>query len=187
MVFCPNCYSTSVRKYGFDRSGAQKYICTKCNKKPQFTEKTGTTDSGMRHPKNVILYALNLHYRHGLPLRDIEEKLRQKGVDVSHVAVHEWAHKFGSEVEQMCAKYRQYARRWYIDTRAIRVNGREYYLWAVHDSNGVIISIRASPRKSLNPSEDILRDAFQLAGFKPEAIIGNVEGMQEQIKSFMEG
>lgn len=185
MVFCPKCYKTSVRKYGVDRSGTQKYVCVSCKK--QFTEKTGTDISGMRYPKNVVLYALNLHYRHGLPLRDIKEKLQQKGVEVSHVAVHDWAHKFGKEVEQMCAKYKQYGRRWYVDTRAIRVNGKESHLWAVQDSNGVIISIRASPRKSLNPSEDILRDAFQLTGFRPEAIIGDVEGMQEQIKKFMEG
>ena len=71
-------------------------------------------------------------------------------MDVSHVAVYGWSQKFGNEFLQMYMKYKEYSRHWYIDTNTTKLKGDEYHLLSIHDSNGVIISIRVSPKKSLS-------------------------------------
>jgi transposase-like protein len=177
MVFCPSCYSPSVKKYGSDRSGSQKYICDSCGK--QFTQKTGTPFCGMRHPEKIIVYALNLHYRHRVPLRNVRERLRERGINVSHVAIFEWKQKVGSYFLQLYMRHREYARRWYVDIRQERINGKNQYLFFVYDSNGIVLAVRVSPRKNLNLVDDVLKDASILTGFQPDAIMGDTNLLEK--------
>lgn len=170
MVFCPNCYSSKVKKYGTARSGEQRYLCRSCKK--QFTERSNTPFSGMRYPRDVILYALNLHLRHGIPLRDISEFLRRSGIEVSHVAIYDWVRKFKGYFMQYLGKYREYSRRWYVKEESTKICGRSYYVYTVHDSNGLILSVRAHPIKSKDGIDEALEGAYSLTGFRPEAIIG---------------
>lgn len=181
MVFCPACLGSALRKYGTDVWGRQKFRCASCGK--QFTEATETPMSGMRFPQRVVDYALNLHFRHRVVLREVQARLGERGIPVSHVAVFTWVRKFGPSFQARLMRHKEYARRWTLDMLHTRLNGRTSFLWSVYDSNGVPLSVRAGQRRYSHAGE-VLRDAQGLAGFKPEAILSNVEGVQEEIAKF---
>ncbi|MBI4362632.1 MAG: IS6 family transposase [Euryarchaeota archaeon] len=184
MVYCPSCVSSNIRKYGTDSARNQKYICTGCRK--QFTQKTGTPYCGMRYPEKVVSYALNLHFRHKMPLRQVKSHLGEKGIAVSHVAVHGWVKKFGPTFSQLYMRFREYNRRWHLDMNPSRLNGRFQNLWIVYDANGIPVAVRVAQRRT-SAAGEVLVDALRLTGFRPEAIFTNVEGIQEEIRRFHAG
>jgi putative transposase len=48
-----------------------------------------------RFPPEVIRYAVWLYYRFTLGMRDVEELLAERGIDVTYETVRCWANKFG--------------------------------------------------------------------------------------------
>jgi transposase-like protein len=50
--------------------------------------------SGFRFPAKVIVVAVRWYPRYGLSYRDVEELLAERGVDVDHVTVYRWVHRF---------------------------------------------------------------------------------------------
>jgi transposase-like protein len=50
-----------------------------------------------RFPSEVIRYAVWLYFRFTLSLRDVEDLLAERGIEVSYEAVRSWTRKFGRE------------------------------------------------------------------------------------------
>lgn len=157
-----------MKRYGFDRRGKQRYRCISCGR--QFTSQTDTYFSGMRYPKNVIIYALTLYYRHKLTLREIAERLQNRGIEVSYVTIHGWTQKFAPLVT--AARFKPYSATWHVSGGEVKVKGRRRHLWTVHDSNGNIVSVRLSKKRAEGQATTALRDAIKTAGFKPTTIRG---------------
>jgi putative transposase len=51
-----------------------------------------------RYPGEVIRYAVWLYFRFTLSLRDVEERLAQRGVEASREAVRCWVNTFGPQI-----------------------------------------------------------------------------------------
>jgi putative transposase len=168
MVYCPSCYSNTLKKNGHDRKKVQKYKCLRCGR--NFTENTDSQLSGMRYPKAVITFALMLHYRHEMTYREVAHDLQKKGVDVSYVTVYNWAKKFGGMFERTHGGFRPYTRIWHVRGNIANINGEEMYFSSVRDSNRNILSINVSKRQI--GSTRLLEDAARFTGFKPETIMG---------------
>ena len=54
-----------------------------------------TSYSGYRFPPEIIQQAIWLYLRFTLSLRDVEDLLAERGVDVSYETVRRWVLKFG--------------------------------------------------------------------------------------------
>ena len=183
MVFCPGCYSSRVRKYGTSQKNMQKYRCSICGK--QFTDNTGTDYSGMRYPENVIRYSLNLYYRHGQALRNINQNLEGRGVKISHVAIHDWKRKFGSRFTDITLRSKPYTKQWHVSGDHVAIKGERRHMWVVHDTNGNVIGIRVTLKRSLNQVENALQDAVRITGYRPDAILGaELETIRKQLRKF---
>jgi IS6 family transposase len=50
--------------------------------------------AGFRFPPAVNTVAVRRYLRYGLSYRDIEELLAERGVEVDHVTVYRWGHRF---------------------------------------------------------------------------------------------
>ncbi len=48
-----------------------------------------------RFPAAIIAHAVWLYHRFALSLRDVEELLYERGIDVTHQAIRTWVAKFG--------------------------------------------------------------------------------------------
>ena len=48
-----------------------------------------------RYPKEVISHAVWAYYRFSMSLRDVEDLLAERGIQVSYETIHCWVNKFG--------------------------------------------------------------------------------------------
>ncbi len=56
--------------------------------------------AGYRFPPEVITLAVRWYLRFGLSYRDVEELLAERGIEVDHVTVYRWVHRFALEFAQ---------------------------------------------------------------------------------------
>jgi putative transposase len=86
-----------------------------------------TTISYSRHrfPPEIIQHSVWLYYRFALSLRDVEDLLAERGIDVSYETVRRWAHRFGSAyARRIRVRRRRCSGRWHLDEVFIRIGGK---------------------------------------------------------------
>jgi hypothetical protein len=83
-----------------------------------------------RFPSHVIRYAVWLYLRFTLSLRDVEEMLAQRGIDVSYETIRCWVIKFGPQIAaNHKARRPSPSPRWHLDEMVCKVRGKRMYLW----------------------------------------------------------
>jgi putative transposase len=75
-----------------------------------------------------------LYVRFPLSLRNVEDLLHERGIEVSHETVRFWWQRFGpmfaSEIrERPVGGMRASRWRWHLDEVFVKVNGVQRYLW----------------------------------------------------------
>lgn len=181
-VYCPFCYSSEVKRYGYNPRGLERFRCALCGK--QFTPTTGTCFSKLRHPRQLVMYALNLYFRHGFSTRQIQAMLSKSRFRISHVAIHGWIKKLGDYYLRNQMKYPGYTKIWYLNSTRENLAGKPLMVWSVNDSQGLVLAVECSDDLDSKIPEKLLRSAMELSGFKPQALFSGVEGLnlQELIK-----
>jgi transposase, IS6 family len=80
-----------------------------------------------------------------LSLRDVEELLEERGLNVDHTTVWRWVQYYGPELEQRLGRYRKATNKsWRVDETYIRMKGRWCYLYRAIDSTGATIDFLLS-------------------------------------------
>lgn len=83
-----------------------------------------------RFPPDVIHYAVWLYFRFTLSLRDVEDLLAQRGIEVSYETIRCWTIKFGPQIARNLKRLRPApSPRWHLDEMVCNVGGRRMYLW----------------------------------------------------------
>ena len=93
--------------------------------------------AGFRFPAEVIVVAVRWYLRYNLSYRDIEELLAERGVDVDHVSVFRWVHRF-SPLLVDAARFCRHSPgdRWFVDETYVKVGGRWRYVYRALDQYG---------------------------------------------------
>jgi hypothetical protein len=80
--------------------------------------------AGYRFPREVIAVAVRWYLRYGLSYRDVEELLAERGIEVDHVTVYRWVHRF-TPLFAEAARFARYSPgdRWFVDETYVKVNG----------------------------------------------------------------
>lgn len=104
--------------------------------------------AGYRFPPEVITLAVRWYLRFGLSYRDVEELLAERGIEVDHVTVYRWVHRFAPEFAEAAAD-RRYAvgDRWHVDETYLKVAGTCRYLFRAIDQFGQVIDVYLSPSR----------------------------------------
>jgi putative transposase len=94
--------------------------------------------------REIIRLAVMLYVRFPLSLRNVEDLLHERGIDVSHEAVRFWWHRFGpmfaSEIRKRRIEGMKSSRwRWHLDEMFVKINGEQHYLWRAVDHEGEIV------------------------------------------------
>jgi putative transposase len=93
--------------------------------------------------REIIRLAVMLYVRFPLSLRNVEDLLHERGIDVSHETVRYWWHRFGPMFEAEIRKRRietmKSSRwRWHLDEMFVKINGEQHYLWRAVDHEGAV-------------------------------------------------
>ena len=123
----------------------------------------------------VIRLAVMLYIRYPLSLRQVEEILFERGIDICHETVRFWWNRFGpmfaAEIRKRRIQHRCYSQwRWHVDEVFVRINGKTYYLWRAVGHEGEVLEVFATKRRDRNAALAFLKRAMKRYG-RPEAIV----------------
>jgi putative transposase len=93
----------------------------------------------------VIRLVVMMYVKYPLSLRNVEDLLAERGIDISHETVRFWWNRFGpmfaAEIRKTrMARMRGYRQwRWHLDEVFVKINGRLCYLWRAVDHEGEVL------------------------------------------------
>jgi putative transposase len=123
----------------------------------------------------IIRLAVMLYVRFPLSLRNVEDRLNESGIEVSHEAVRYWWHRFGllfaSEIrKRRIAGMKSSPWRWHLDETFVKINGEQHYLWRAVDHEGEVLESFVTRARDKKVALKILKKAMRKHG-NPEVMV----------------
>ena len=90
----------------------------------------------------IIRLAVMLYIRFPLSLRNVEDLLHERGIEISHETVRFWWNRFGpmfaAEIRRRTVESMRAHRhwQWHLDEVYVKINGMTHYLWRAVDHEG---------------------------------------------------
>lgn len=111
-----------------------------------------------RFSPEVIQQAVWLYFRFSLSLRDVEELMAARGVDVSYETIRCWTIKFGPAIARNLRRAHPLASpRWHLDEMVVKIASRRMYLWRAVDDEGVVLDMLVQRRSNTAAALKLLR------------------------------
>jgi putative transposase len=123
----------------------------------------------------IIRLAVMLYTRFPLSLRNVEDLLHERGVDVSHETVRSWWHRFGpmfaAEIRKRRIEGMRSSRwRWHLDEMFVKINGERHYLWRAVDHEGEVLESFVTKTRDQKAALKFLKKAMRKHG-QPEVVV----------------
>jgi putative transposase len=130
---------------------------------------------GFHGSPEIIRLAVMLYVRFPLSLRNVEDLLHERGVDISHETVRYWWHRFGPMFASESRKRRiegmkSSCWRWHLDEVFVKINGERHYLWRAVDHEGEFLESFVTKTRDRRAALKFLKKAMRKDG-QPEAIV----------------
>ena len=129
----------------------------------------------------VIRLVVMMYVRFPLSLRNVEDLLAERGVDICHETVRFWWNRFGplfaADIKrQRISRMRGYPQwRWHFDEVFVKINGERHYLWRAVDHEGEVLESYVTKKRDKAAALAFLKKALKRHG-KVEAIV--TDGLQ---------
>ena len=123
----------------------------------------------------VIRLAVMMYIRYPLSLRQVEDLLFERGIDICHETVRHWWNRFGPMFAAEIRKWRVHHRshsnwRWHLDEVFVKINGETHYLWRAVDHEGEVLEVFATKRRDRRAALKFLKRAMKRYG-RPRSIV----------------
>ena len=124
----------------------------------------------------VIVLCVRWDLRCRLTLRDLEEMMAERGLQVDHSSIGRWVLRYAPELYQRIRRELRFPNRsWRVDETLIKVRGQWKYLYRAVDSTGETIDFLLSEQRDAATAKQFLVNALaQTAPVRPRVI--NVDG-----------
>ncbi|MGC2785873.1 MAG: IS6 family transposase [Roseiarcus sp.] len=123
-----------------------------------------------QHSPEVIRLVVMMYVRYPLSLRNVEDLLAERGIDISHETVRFWWNRFGpmyaAEIrKRRVAHMRCYPQwRWHLDEAFVKVNGKVCYLWRAVDHEGEVLEAVVTARRDKAAALKLLKRIMKKYG-----------------------
>ena len=120
--------------------------------------------------------AVMMYVRFPLSLRNVEDLLHERGIDISHESVRFWWNRFGplfaAEIRRnRVQNLRAYSNwQWHLDEVFVKINGEMHYLWRAVDHEGEVLESFATKRRDRKAALKFLRKIMKRYG-NPHVIV----------------
>ena len=117
----------------------------------------------------IIRLAVMLYVRFPLSLRQVEDLLHERGVDVCYETVRDWWNRFGplfaAEIRTRRVHHGSYSNwRWHLDEVFVRINGETCYLWRAVDHEGEVLEVVATKGRDSRAALEFLKRTMKRYG-----------------------
>jgi putative transposase len=130
--------------------------------------------SFMRHrfPPSIIRHGIWFYTRFTLSLRDVEELLAERGLDVSYETIRRLFIKFGPVIAANLRRQRPTpSNHWCLDEMVVVIRGRRYWPWRSVDNQGEVLDFLVQPRRDAKAAIKPIRKLLKRQGFAPSRIV----------------
>lgn len=123
----------------------------------------------------VVRLAVMMYVRYALSLRQVEDILFERGIDICHETVRFWWNRFGplfaAEIRRRRIQSQCYSQwRWHLDEVFVKINGETRYLWRAVDHEGEVLEVFATKCRDRKAAVDFLKRAMKRCG-RSKAIV----------------
>jgi putative transposase len=138
-----------------------------------------------RFPPDIICYGIWLYFRFTLSLRDVEEMLAERGIDVSYETIRCWTLKFGPSIARNLKRRRPApSARWHLDEMVVNIGGRRMYLWRAVDDEGEVLDMIVQHRRDTAAALKLLKRLIWSQKMEPEVIV--TDGLRSYVSALTE-
>jgi putative transposase len=124
----------------------------------------------------VIRLVVMMYVRYPLSLRNVEDLLFERGIDLCHETVRLWWNRFGPLFagdirRQRVQRMKAYTHwKWHLDEVYVKINGELHYLWRAVDHEGEVLECFVTKTRDKAAALKFIKKAMKRHG-KPEAIV----------------
>lgn len=117
-----------------------------------------------------------MYVRFPLSLRNVEDLLAERGIDICHETVRFWWNRFGPMFaagikRQRISRMRGFRNwRWHVDEVFVKINGETNYLWRAVDHEGEILESYVTKKRDKSAALRFFKKTLKRHG-KAEAIV----------------
>lgn len=128
----------------------------------------------------IIQPAVMMYVRFPLSLRNVEDLLHERGVDVCHESVRLWVDRFGpmfaGKIRVRRASYMrqitQWQWQWHLDEVFVKINGKTHYPWRAVGHEGEVLESFVTKTRDKSAALRFLRKAMKRYG-APRTIVSD--------------
>ncbi len=101
----------------------------------------------------IIRLAGMLYIRYPLSLRQVEDMLFERGIDICHETVRYWWNRFGPMFAAEVRRRRAHHLRafpqwcWHLDEVFVKIEGQQQYFWRSVDHEGEVLEVFVTTRR----------------------------------------
>lgn len=123
----------------------------------------------------IIRLVVMMYVRFPLSLRNVEDLLFERGIDISYETVRYWWNRFGplfaADIRrQRVSRMRGFRHwRWHLDEVFVKINGETHYLWRAVDHEGEILESYVTKTRDKKAALAFMKKALKRHG-SPETI-----------------
>ena len=124
----------------------------------------------------IIRLAVMMYVRFPLSLRNVEDLLHERGIDICHETVRYWWNRFGLMFAKEIRKKRMYPVpnhsnwKWHLDEVFVKINGETHYLWRAVDHEGEVLEAYVSKHRDRKAALVFLKKIMKRHG-KSKSIV----------------
>ncbi len=124
----------------------------------------------------IIRLTVMMYIRYPRSLRQVEDILTERGIDICHESVRFWWNRFGplfaSELrKRRVQQQRHYSRwRWHLDEVFVKINGETHYLWRAVDHEGEVLEVFATKHRDRAAALKFLKQTMKRYG-RPKVLV----------------
>ena len=117
-----------------------------------------------------------MYVRYPLSLRNVEDLLAERGIDISHETVRFWWNRFGpmfaAEIRKRRAAHMRgfIPWRWHLDEAFVKINGKLCYLWRAVDHEGEVLEAVVTSKRDKAAALKLLKRIMKKYG-APRTIV----------------
>lgn len=123
----------------------------------------------------IIRLAVMLYVRFPLSLRNVEDLLHERGIEISHETARFWWNRFGPMFANEIKRRRIQGMRsskwkWHLDEVFVKINGEMHYLWRAVDHEGEVLESYVTKKRDRVAALKFLKKLMRKHGRTDELV-----------------
>ena len=136
----------------------------------------------------VIRLVVMMYVRYPLSLRNVEDLLFERGIDICHETVRLWWNRFGpifaGEIRRKRVQHmRAYTHwKWHLDEVYVKINGKMRYLWRAVDHEGEVLESFVTQTRDKAAALKFIKKAMKRHGRPKKIVTGTLRSYGAALK-----